>query len=134
MILDQFGRPVRPVPEFPVPGSDMAETMTPAGLLRKLAETTDAVDMGAERACRDGADALERLAQTCGNCQHANTDDMVDGWCRCAATRPSLLQFVGPDNREAWAERLAHDRRYPHLGREIPIDERCKGWAKREDA
>lgn len=36
--------------------------------------------------------------------------------------------------REAWAERLAHDRRYPHLGREIPIDERCKGWAKREDA
>lgn len=57
---------------------------------------------------------------------------MVDGWCRCAATRPSLLQFVGPDNKAGWAERLTHDRRFPRIGREIPTDERCKGWTPKE--
>lgn len=34
----------------------MADTLTPADTLRKLAKTTDAWDMGAEGACLAGAD------------------------------------------------------------------------------
>ena len=116
----------------------MAETLTPADRLRKLGATVarrahldaeapysygpgdrDAIQReGAAdaAACAAGADALDRLAQTCGNCRHANTEDAREGWCFCAAQAPGLL------------------RSYPFVHRAMPLDERCKGWAAKEGA
>lgn len=68
-------------------------------------------------ACEAGADALDRLAQTCGNCQHADRSHVLNTWCYCAA----------PDV-PAWVER------YPFRYADMPLEERCKGWTKREDA
>ncbi len=69
-------------------------------------------------ACEAGADALDRLAQTCGNCQHADTENAIGGWVFCA------LSTVSADERYT----------FPFAYRPMPIDERCKGWTKREDA
>lgn len=69
-------------------------------------------------ACLAGADALDRLAQTCGNCQHADTENAIGGWVFCA------LSTVSADERYT----------FPFAYRPMPIDERCKCWTKREDA
>lgn len=79
-------------------------------------------------ACEAGADALDRLAQTCGNCQHAYVDpDLVReigplpwGWCKA------------PEKDSPRATQIL--TRYPFSGNPVPLDERCKGWTKREDA
>lgn len=101
----------------------MAETMTPAERLRVLAEWVTQMSIvlpsAAERAdLLAGADALDRLAQTCGNCQHADTDNAIGGWVFCA------LSTVSPDERYT----------FPFAYRPMPFDERCKGWTKRENA
>lgn len=99
----------------------MAEKMTPAERLRVLAEwvTADVQPSAAERAdLLAGADALDRLAQTCGNCQHADTDNAIGGWVFCA------LSTVSPDERYT----------FPFAYRPMPFDERCKCWTKRENA
>lgn len=92
--------------------------MTHAERLRELADNAliwnDKHDADS---CMAGADALDRLAQTCGNCQHADRSHVLNTWCYCAA--PAVA---------AWAER------YPFRYAGMPLDERCKGWAKREDA
>lgn len=75
----------------------------------------------AERdACLAGADALDRLAQTCGNCQHANTKDAQPGVAFCAAPGDGYPSYL--------------TTRYPFQHKPMPLDERCKGWTKREDA
>lgn len=123
----------------------MADTLTPAGLLRLFGAVFADVNtqqmrpdltVGAiAKACEAGADALDRLAQTCGNCQHANiADGQREGWCYCATAPPPGLMFVGPDEREKWAQKREFQRRFPFWGEAIPLDERCKGWTKREDA
>jgi len=64
-------------------------------------------------ACLAGADALDRLAQTCGNCQHGTDEHAVTlGWGHCTAP-------AGP--------------RFPFAHQAMPLDERCKGWTPRED-
>ncbi len=74
-------------------------------------------------ACLEGIAALDRLAQTCATCQHANTIGLIDGWVYCAAPREGIA-----------GETLWGTSRYPFKYRTIPADERCKGWTKREDA
>jgi hypothetical protein len=69
-------------------------------------------------ACLAGADALDRLAQNCGNCRHSDVDDVMGGWTFCDAPA-----------------RTSDDRwQFPLSQRLVPLDERCKGWTKREDA
>lgn len=108
----------------------MDETLTPAGLLREVAvrgtemaisaPTTDERD-----ACLAGADALDRLAQTCATCQHANMENIRDGWCFCAAPHEMCDTSSDPAVRS---------ERWPFKYHAMPLDERCKGWTKREDA
>ena len=66
-----------------------------------------------------GADALDRLAQTCGNCQHADIESAMAGWVFCAAHS---------------SDRGDDRYRFPFAYRPVPLDERCKGWTKRDDA
>lgn len=71
---------------------------------------------------------VARLAQTCGNCQHLYADpDLVRevgplpwGWCKA------------PEKDSPRATQIL--TRYPFAGNPMPLDERCKGWTKRENA
>lgn len=100
----------------------MADTLTLAGRLRQIADlgavgAAFALPTDEERgALLAGADALDRLAQTCGTCQHHDKQHAREGWCYCNPPVMSLL------------------RSYPFGGFAVPLDERCKGWTKREDA
>lgn len=47
---------------------------------------------------------------------------------------PDGLMFVGPDEREKWAQKLEFQRTFPFYAQALPLDERCKGWTKREGA
>ncbi|MCC6650637.1 MAG: hypothetical protein IT348_05770 [Candidatus Eisenbacteria bacterium] len=103
----------------------MAESKTPAERLRMLSDDYQAaitrLSESEREALRAGADALDHLAQTCGNCQHAQTEGAWMGEVICwppfdagEATTP-----VGAS---------AH----PFTGRNMPLDERCKGWTAKE--
>lgn len=70
-------------------------------------------------ACLEGIAALDRLAQTCGNCQHADIESAMAGWVFCAAHS---------------SDRGDDRYRFPFAYRPVPLDERCKGWTKRDDA
>lgn len=100
----------------------MANTKSYPSRLRTLADDhwaaiTRLSDTERE-ALRAGAAALDRLAQTCGTCQHADTGaHTVADWCYCAA--PAGVPV---------------DPRFPFRYQAMPLDERCKGWTKREDA
>lgn len=85
-----------------------AATVERAHGLRLLSDAFDA-----------GADALDRLAQTCGNCQYADIESAMAGWVFCAAHS---------------SDRGDDRYRFPFAYRPVPLDERCKGWTKREDA
>ena len=76
------------------------------------------------QACRDGAAALETLAQTCGNCHHAR-------W-PLPFTVPGVVSCVPPVGPEV-LDSAVHAR-FPFWGLRMPADERCKGWTKRENA
>ena len=118
----------------------MDETLTPAERLRVLGvamesrarldaeapysysgdQRAEILRLGAvnRETCEAGADALDRLAQTCATCQHADTADYPDGWCICAAPTGSVF----------------FNSEFPFKDHAVPLDERCKGWAKRENA
>lgn len=101
----------------------MAETMTPAERLRNFTlhdVHTDRPDDEWNAALKAGADALDRLAQTCGNCQHARNQ------------RGGVVSCVPPVGPEV-VDSVAHAQ-FPFWGLVVPTDERCKGWTKREDA
>lgn len=70
----------------------MAETMTRSS--RRLAAIPAC---RARRALLAGADALDRLAQTCGNCQHADTDtpDDANKDHECRRYPPTAAGFPG---------------------------------------
>lgn len=91
--------------------------MTPTERLRWLAGDCQATSAWAAD-LKAGADALDRLAQTCGTCQHADMYHADEGWYFCS----------GPVRSDPRKE--THPFRY----RSMPLDERCKGWTKREDA
>ena len=99
----------------------MAESKTPAERLRMLSDDYQAaitrLSESEREALRAGADALDHLAQTCGNCQHANAEaDAIDGWCFCSAPAGGIVT----------------DSRFPFRYKPMPLDERCKGWTAKE--
>jgi len=53
--------------------------------------------------------------RTCGNCKHLDPENRGTSW-----------GFCGAESDDYGA--------YPFQGRSMPLDERCKGWAPREDA
>lgn len=87
--------------------------MTHAERLRELAASVDDDEMNlypVEReAMRAGADALDRLAQTCGNCRHASDEYAVEDWTCCSGPRGAI---------DGW----------------VPKSARCDRWTNREDA
>ena len=62
------------------------------------------------------ADALRAALGTCGNCAHADTESLKDGWAYCAA----------PATHEM-------DPAFPFVYQAIPLGERCSGWAAKGD-
>lgn len=97
----------------------------------------DIIAKQVRRVARQGRRALALrdvlTPRTCGNCKHANTEDMLDGWCHCAAPPPPAdVLFSGPDQVEKWAQKQENGKRFPFWGMAVPLDERCKGWQARE--
>ena len=57
-------------------------------------------------------DALRAALGTCGNCDHADTENAPDGFVYCTARMDDAHPFA------AWP---------------MPLGERCTGWALRKD-
>jgi hypothetical protein len=57
-------------------------------------------------------DALRAALGTCGNCDHADTENAPDGFVYCTARM---------------------DDAHPFAARPMPLGERCTGWALRKD-
>ncbi len=59
------------------------------------------------------ADALRAALGTCGNCDHADTENAPDGFVYCTARMDDAHPFA------AWP---------------MPLGERCTGWTAKEGA
>lgn len=79
--------------------------MTAAERLRALAGVMDAKN---KCACEAGADALDRAAQTCANCDFIDTTYAIEG--------TGLCQSTGGDGVGGW----------------VPLHARCDCWTAKE--
>ena len=60
----------------------------------------------------ESSDALRAALGTCGNCDHADTENAPDGFVYCTARM---------------------DDAHPFAARRMPLGERCTGWALWKD-